>query len=57
MITTDMAIVTHFCDAMWAPGALALAASLKRAGTKHNLVVMITSAMAELKNELEEDCV
>jgi len=41
--TTDLAIATHFCDATWAPGALALAASLKKAGSRHNLVVMITS--------------
>eukprot|EP00438_Fugacium_kawagutii_P032104 Skav224455 [mRNA] locus=scaffold4460:8908:21109:+ [translate_table: standard] len=40
---TDMAIVTHICDAQWAPGAMALAASLKKAGTKYNLVILLTS--------------
>lgn len=44
--TTDLAIATHFCDATWAPGALALAASLKKAGSRHNLVVMITSDLS-----------
>lgn len=44
--TTDMAIVTHVCDASWAPGALALGASLKRAGTKYNLVLLVTSTLA-----------
>ena len=47
--TTDLAIATHFCDATWAPGALALAASLKKAGSKHNLVVMITSPWVHWK--------
>ncbi|CAK9112221.1 unnamed protein product [Durusdinium trenchii] len=44
---TDMAIVTHFCEPNWAPGALALAASLRKTGTQHNLVVMITSDINE----------
>ncbi|CAJ1360926.1 unnamed protein product [Effrenium voratum] len=41
--TTKRAIVTHICDSSWAPGALALAASLKKAGSQMNLVLMTTS--------------
>ena len=45
--TTEMAIATHICDAKWAPGAIALAGSLKKTGSTHNLVVMITSDLGE----------
>mmetsp|Transcript_12156 Transcript_12156/g.22946 ORF Transcript_12156/g.22946 Transcript_12156/m.22946 type:complete len:350 (+) Transcript_12156:87-1136(+) len=39
---TNEAIVTHVCSKDWAPGALALAASLRAAGTSRNLVLMVT---------------
>jgi len=43
-----MAIATHICDAKWAPGAIALAGSLKKTGSTHNLVVMITSFLVAM---------
>lgn len=36
------AVVTHICNDRWAPGALALAASLKHTGTKADRVLMLS---------------
>lgn len=35
------AIVTHVCDDIWLPGALALGASLRKTGTQSDLVLML----------------
>ena len=50
--STDQAIVTHVCGKDWAPGALALGASLKAAGTSRNLVLMVTDTVGRRYEKL-----
>ena len=49
---TTQAIVTHVCSKDWAPGALALAASLRAAGTSRNLVLMVTDTVGRRYQKL-----
>ncbi|CAE7497799.1 GYG1 [Symbiodinium sp. CCMP2456] len=50
--TSQEAIVTHVCGKDWAPGALALAASLRAAGTSRNLVLMVTDTVGRRYQKL-----
>ena len=50
--TSKEAIVTHVCGKDWAPGALALAASLRAAGTSRNLVLMVTDTVGRRYQKL-----
>ena len=49
---TKQAIVTHVCGKDWAPGALALASSLRATGTSRNLVLMVTDAVGRRYQKL-----
>lgn len=49
-LTQKHAVVTHVCSDDWMPGALALAASLRAAGTHSDLVLMISEGVS---HELE----
>jgi len=43
----DYAIVTHICSDQWAPGALALAASLRSVGSRAETVILVTPSVGE----------